>query len=127
MIPPQRDTSVLFVTLDSCRYDTFEAAHCPNLKRVGPLYRTMAPATFTYASHCAMFMGFTPGIAERAEPFINPKYGKIFKMVDGSFPGKGTEAFQLHGRSIIDGFRKLGYRAIGSGAVKWFNPQTPNA
>jgi hypothetical protein len=35
---------------------------------------------FVYSSHAAMFMGFTPGIAQSPESFVNPMVGKIFKM-----------------------------------------------
>ena len=80
MLGLQDSRSVLFITLDSCRYDTFLNADIPHLKSVGRLYRAMAPGNFTYSSHAAMFVGFTPGVAERAEPFINPKYGKIFRL-----------------------------------------------
>jgi len=31
----------------------------------------------------------------------------------------------LSGHNIIDGLKKIGYRAIGTGAVNWFNPQRP--
>ena len=122
--PPQDPRSILFVTLDSCRYDTFLAAHAPNLKAVGELHRAMAPGNFTFGSHAAMFVGFTPGIAGCSEPFINPKYGKIFKITGGGFPGKGTEFMTLAGRNIVDGLKRKGYLTLGSGAVGWFDPQT---
>lgn len=122
--PVPHPGSILFITLDSCRYDTFAAAHAPNLKSIGPLYRAMAPGNFTYSSHSAMFVGFTPGIAEYTEPFLNPKFGKIFKMVGGGFPGKGCEFVTLNGRNIIDGFKRKGYLTLGSGSVGWFDPNT---
>ncbi len=120
----QPDASVLFITLDSCRYDTFEQAVAPNIKSIGKLHRAMAPGNFTYGSHAAMFVGFTPGVAPLAEPFINPKFGKIFKMVGAGFPGKSTEHMALQGRNIVDGFKRLGYLTIGSGAVGWFDPKS---
>jgi hypothetical protein len=116
--------SVLLLTLDSCRYDTFAAANVPHLKSLGPVHRAMAPSYFTYGSHAAMFVGFTPGIAEERRPFLNPKYGKIFKITGVGFPGKGHEHFALEGRNIVDGFKRKGFRAIGSGAVGWFDPET---
>jgi hypothetical protein len=97
------------------------------MKAVGEVCRAMAPGNFTYSSHAAMFMGFTPGVAERAEPFVNPKYGKIFKMVGAGFPGKGAEHITLEGRNIIDGFKRKGYLTIGTGGLGWFNPQTKTA
>lgn len=125
--PTQATESVLFITLDSCRYDSFAAADAPHLKAVGPLHRAMAPGNFTYSSHMAMFMGFTPGDAGRSETGVNPKFGKLFRMSQGGIAGKGEEYFLLEGRNIIDGFKRRGYRAIGTGAVGWFNPDTETA
>jgi hypothetical protein len=116
--------SVLLLTLDSCRYDSFAESTAPNLRSIGPLHRAMAPSYFTYGSHAAMFVGFTPGIAEAREPFVNPKYGKIFKIVGTASSAKGRERFVLHGKNIIDGFNRLGHATIGSGAVAWFDPAT---
>ena len=113
--------SVLFVTLDSCRFDTLESASAPAFRSVGPLYKAQAPSYFTYGSHSAMFVGFTPGLTID-EPILNPKYGKLFKLVGGGFPGKGTEGYQLEGKDIIEGFRNAGFLTIGAGAMGWFNP-----
>jgi hypothetical protein len=120
-------TSFLFVTLDSCRFDTFEATATPNLDDLGPLHRTMAPGNFTFASHAAMFVGFTPGLAGSHEPWLNPKRGKIFKLVGGGYPSKGTEFVTLKGKNIIDGFNRQGYTTLGSGAVGWFDDSTMTA
>jgi predicted O-methyltransferase YrrM len=119
--------SVLFVTLDSCRYDTFAGATVPALRQVGPLHKAQAPSYFTFGSHAAMFAGFTPGVAAVAAPLINPKFGKIFKLAGAAFPGKGGEGFALEGRNIIAGFKRLGYVTLGTGAVAWFDPSTEAA
>lgn len=125
MAPRQSERSLLFITLDSCRYDTFRTTDAPNLKSVGKLYRAMAPGNFTYGSHAAMFVGFTPGVPERLEPYINPKYGKVFRMVgSAASSGKGGDFFALEGRNIIEGFKRQGYLTVGTGAVRWFDPQT---
>ena len=117
--------SVLFITLDSCRYDTLTSARVPNIRSVGPLHKAEAPSYFTYGSHAAMFAGFTPGLARLEQPVLNPKFGKLFKLVGAGFPGKGTESYELDGRTIVEGFRRLGFKTIGSGAVGWFNPHVP--
>lgn len=117
-------TSYLFITLDSCRYDSFSRARIPNMKGVGPCHRAMAPGNNTFSSHMAMFVGFTPGIAGVNQSFLNPKFGRIFKMVNGGFQGRGTEHVTLEGENIIDGFKKRGFRAVGTGAVGWFDPGT---
>jgi hypothetical protein len=119
---PVHPTSFLFVTLDSCRYDTFAAAHTPNFDQVGELHRAMAPGSFTFSSHTAMFMGHTPGIAGLTEPYTNPRYGQVFRLAGG---GAGLKPFAfLRGRNIIDGLRRIGYLTVGVGAVRWFNPRT---
>ena len=119
---------VLFVTLDSCRFDTFEAAYSaerlPHLKAVGPLHQAQAPSHFTYGSHAAFWMGFTPGVVGCADPLLNPKAGKLFRMAFAGHRGRDDEGFSLEGANIVDGMRRLGYRTIGSGAVDWFDPST---
>jgi hypothetical protein len=84
----------------------------------------MAPGNFTYSSHAAMFVGFTPGVASVAKPFSNPKFGKIFRLVNGGFASKNSEFMLLEGANIIEGLKRLGYLALGSGAVGWFDPKT---
>lgn len=119
-------SDVLLLTLDSCRYDTFAAAHAagtiPQLAAIGKLHRALAPSYFTYGSHAAIWMGFTPGVIGSAQPWLNPKAGKLFRMAFAGHAGSdGEQSFQLEGANVIEGFRRQGYRTIGSGAVDWFN------
>lgn len=118
------NSSVLFVTLDSCRYDTFAASHTPNLDAIGPLHRAKSPAHFTLASHTAMFAGFTPGVAEARESFINPKFGKIFKLDKIGAGSFGENHITVEGRNIVEGFGRAGFETFGTGAVGWFDPTT---
>jgi hypothetical protein len=113
--------SALFVTLDSCRYDTFVAARAPTMKGIAPLHRAAAPGYFTFSSHMAMFMGFTPGVAQCAEPFINPKFAKVARMLGGGWRAGNHELYHLSGRNIVDGLRRLGYLTIGTAAMGWFD------
>ena len=123
--PTQHSESVLFITLDSCRYDTAATAQLPVLSQVSRLQRAWAPGNFTYASHLAMFAGFTPGDPYRREAVINPKYGKLFRMAQGGL--KGQDRMVLEGENIKQGFKRKGYHVLGSGAVAWFNPATETA
>ncbi len=117
--------SYLFITLDSCRYDCFAESDVPNMKAIGKLWNAEAPSYFTYGSHSAMFAGFTPGVATECLPYVNPKFGKIFKLRGGGHAGYSKEHVLLEGRNIIQGFHKRGYTTLGTGAVSWFNPNTP--
>lgn len=104
------------------------SSSAPNIKSVGSVHRASAPGYFTYSSHAAMFVGFTPGIAAEDRPFLNPKYAKIFKMQGGrDSAGSAEEFLSLPGPNVIGGFKRLGYTTIGSGAVAWFNPETATA
>ena len=120
--------NVLLLTLDSCRYDTFFTAFSqgliPNLSTVGPLHKALAPSHFTYGSHAAFWMGFTPGVIGRSDPLLNPKAGKLFRMAFSGHTQADCPGFFLTGSNIVEGFKTLGYHTIGSGAVDWFNPAT---
>ena len=121
----QHPESLLLVTLDSCRWDTFDRVPTPNIDAVGTPHRVMAPSYFTFASHAAMFVGFTPGDGLRSEPIVNPKYGKLVRLDGGGTRSQGRDRFVLGGRSIIDGFNRRGYITAGTGAVKWFDDSSP--
>ena len=117
--------SVLFITLDSCRYDTFVRAQAPHLKSIGPLIEAEAPATFTLPSHTAMFVGITPRVGQSREAFLNPTVGRIFRLASRIAPGKPDDYIQVEGKNIIDGFNHIGYMTIGTAAMRWFDPQVP--
>ncbi len=116
--------NVLLITLDSCRYDSFKKANVKNLRSIGPLHKAHSPSYFTYGSHAAIWMGFTPGIANTKQPWLNPKAGKLFRMANAGFVGDEADGIQLSGSNIIEGFSKSGYLTIGTGAVGWFDPST---
>ena len=119
---------VLMISLDSCRFDTFAAAHrddaLPHMAAVAPLHKALAPSYFTYGSHAAFWMGFTPGVVGSSDPWLNPKAGKLFRMAFAGHPGRDDGGFRLDGANLVEGFRLSGYRTIGSGAVDWFDTST---
>ncbi|WP_299175265.1 hypothetical protein [uncultured Brevundimonas sp.] len=117
--------SILFVSLDSCRYDTFRQAVLPNMKALAPLHRAQAPSHFTYGSHAAMFVGFTPGVAAEAAAFLNPKFARLFRLSYAGHPGIAPPGFTIAGDNIVDGFRQGGHLTLGTAAMGWFDPSTP--
>ena len=123
--PFRHPDDVLLLTLDSCRFDTFQLAHTPALDRIGPLHKAQAPSYFTYGSHAAIWMGFTPGLPRSKDAWLNPKRAKLFRMqFSGASAAESSEGFVLQGANIIEGFRRQGYLTLGSGAVAWFDPST---
>ena len=121
---PVDPRSVLLVTLDSCRFDSFATAHVPNMKSTGEIHKAMAPSHFTFGSHVSMFVGFTPGVPGVRAPYVNPKYARIFKVGRAASAGLQPPLFSLDGKNIAEGFAKTGARSIGTGAVRWFDPTT---
>jgi hypothetical protein len=121
--PAVHPDSVLLLTLDSCRFDTFRSSSTPVLNRVAPLQRAWAPSHFTYGSHAAIFMGFLPSVRAPV-PLLNSKLTKLFRLSHAGWPGREGEVFQLEGPSVMEGFRRRGYRCLGSGAAAWFDPST---
>ncbi len=84
-------------------------AHAPNLKAVGPLHLAQAPGNFTYTSHAAMFMGFTPGVAARPGAYIRDKIGTNV----GAY-GAGTAALS----SLLGACHRCGYIRLEEGRVE---------
>ena len=120
--------SVLFITLDSCRYDVFSdlysSGRLNTFSGIAPLHKASSPSYFTYGSHSAFWVGFTPGVADSKTPLLNPKVSKLFRLQYAGSSGKDADCFKLEGENIVEGFNRLGYLSIGTGAVDWFDPSS---
>lgn len=111
--------NVVMITLDSCRYDTFVRAEMPVLKSQCTFKKAFAQGTFTYPSHLAMYSGFFPSICEMIAYYNRLEKYLLFirggnKIVDSFLE------FPVGTTSIVNGFRRLGYRTFGLGAMEWF-------
>ena len=51
---------IVFIVLDSCRYDTMMSARRPNIDRLGAIERRYSYASWTAPSHYAFTMGMLP-------------------------------------------------------------------
>jgi hypothetical protein len=117
---------VLFVTLDTLRYDAAAAAlaagRTPALAAVLPAggwERRHTPGSFTYAAHAAFFAGFLP---TPARPGRHPRPFAL------RFPGSETttaDTAVFDAPDLVTGFRGRGYHAICVGGVGFFNKQSP--
>ena len=68
--------NILFVCLDSVRYDTFEASNAKNMKAIGPLKRTHSIASCTAPSMIAYLSGYPPIGAGRKDLFRRGDAGR---------------------------------------------------
>ena len=51
---------IVFIIMDSCRFDSFEAANTPNVDRIGRAEKRYSYASWTAPSHYAFTMGMMP-------------------------------------------------------------------
>jgi Sulfatase len=118
--------SILFVTLDSLRFDvaraTTHASKTPRLAKIlpgGQWEERRTPGTFTLPAHMAFFSGFLPKLPQPVQP---PRLWECrppaFKPVD-----KGTFIFDAP--NLLEGLAQHGYRTVCIGGVTYFSRETP--
>ncbi len=120
------DGDLLWVTLDTLRYDVaqaaFEAGELPILSQYLPptgWEERHSPGTFTYAAHAAFFAGFLP------TPAPPGRHERAFAL---AFPGSettGPDTVVLDGPSIPQALSARGFRTICIGGTGFFNLRTP--
>ncbi|MFG2984949.1 STM4013/SEN3800 family hydrolase [Streptomyces sp. NPDC048258] len=119
-------TNILFVTLDSLRYDvarsTTHAGQTPHLAKLlpgGQWEERRTPGTFTLPAHIAFLSGFLPKLPQPEQP---PRMWECrppaFKTVD---PG----TFVFDAPSLLAGLVQHGYRTVCVGGVTYFSRETP--
>jgi len=116
---------IVFITLDTLRYDVaqaeFELGHLPVLQRLLPVTgweQRHTPGSFTYAAHHAYFAGFLP------TPIAPGPHARLFAT---AFVGSQTTArttFVCQQADIVSGLAASGYQTICIGGVGFFNKQT---
>jgi hypothetical protein len=117
---------VLFVTLDTLRYDVAAKLHAagrtPCLAALLPAAgweKRHSPGNFTFAAHAAYFAGFLP------TPIAPGPHPRTFAL---AFPGSETttdDTAVFDSPDVVAGFRAAGYRTICIGGVGFFNKLTP--
>lgn len=117
---------VLFVTLDTLRYDVAERCasegRTPCLSAAlpgGRWERRHTPGSFTFAAHAAFFAGFLP------TPATPGRHPRPFAL---RFPGSETttdDTAVFDAPDIVSGFHGAGYHTVCVGGVGFFNKQTP--
>ncbi len=117
---------VLFLTLDSLRFDC--AQNALRLGRTPFLFSLLgsggwemrhSPGSFTFAAHQAFFAGFLP---TPATPGTHPR------LFAARFAGSETSDERtaiFDAPTIVEGFASRGYDTICIGGVGFFNRQTP--
>ncbi len=116
---------ILFITLDTLRYDVAARLHAegrtPNLSAYLPdgWEKRHSPGSFTYAAHAAFFAGFLP------TPVAPGRHPRLFAL---RFPGSETittDTAVFDAPDIVAGLRAAGYHTTCIGGVGFFNKLTP--
>jgi membrane-anchored protein YejM (alkaline phosphatase superfamily) len=110
-----KEQNVLFITLDSCRFDTAEKANIPNIRAIGKVYKAFTPGSYTVPAHVAFFAGHLPNVLNCPE-----QKRQLWKIQTGRVQDFDAEIL-LDGKNIIEGYKKMGFYILGVGGVTQFN------
>lgn len=118
------ERSVLFVTLDSCRYDVAATARTPTLRSLGPLLRAESAGTYTLPAHSAMFNGFLPRPDNGFYPIDGRRYRAIWRS-SSARPTSDAIGVPFTGRTVMDHYAAGGWHTMGAGGVTFFDNWDP--
>jgi len=103
---------IVFIIMDSCRYDSFMAASTPNIDRIGKAEKRFSYASWTAPSHYVFTMGLLPHVSP-PRVFASVVYKEEFvhwsKRIGG--PNLAFKDF-LPEISLPKVLTSLGYRTI---------------
>ena len=103
---------IVFIVMDSCRFDTFVAAATPNIDRFGQVEKRYSYASWTAPSHYAFTMGMLPHVSPK-KVFASEVYKEEF-VLWADRTGSTSMAFEdfLPELSLPVVLRKLGYHTL---------------
>jgi hypothetical protein len=113
---PLRDRNVVFITLDSCRFDVAATATTPHLDALSPLVKAESPATYTLPAHVAYFNGFLAQ-PEDGRYWID---GTGFRAIWRSAAARATSpsaGVTFAGRTVMEHYIAAGFRVIAARAA----------
>lgn len=115
---------IVFIVMDSCRYDSFTAANTPNIDRLGQAERRYSYASWTGPSHHAFAMGMLPHTSPK-DVFASEVYKDEYALWKDR-TGHPDIAFKefLPDLSLPKVLRKLGYRTVAKVSMPVLNKNT---
>jgi arylsulfatase A-like enzyme len=115
---------IVFIAMDSCRYDSFMAAKTPNIDRLGEAERRYSYASWTAPSHHAFVMGLLPHASPK-DVFASEVYKQEFAHWRER-TGHADIAFKefLPDLSLPKVLRNIGYRTVAKVSMPVLNKNT---
>ena len=115
------DYNVIFITMDSCRFDTIQQANMPFLKSISDFDCAHTYATFTLPSHMSMFTGYLPKLVEpKVDKYYSRGGKQLWRLNTARNKDSNKIGLLFEAETIIDGYKKLGFFTLGVGGVRWF-------
>ena len=116
--------SIVFIVMDSCRYDSLMAARRPNIDRLGAIEKRYSYASWTAPSHYAFTMGMLPHSSPR-DVFASEVYKEEFQQWK-TRTGAGELSFKdfLPDISLPKVLSKLGYYTVAKVSMPVLNKYT---
>lgn len=116
---------IVFIVMDSCRWDSFVAARTPSIDRVGAAEMRYTYASWTAPSHYAFTMGMMPHKSPQ-HVYASEVYKEDYVQWKAR-TGNDAVAFKdfLPELSLPRLLRRLGYRTIAKVSMPVLNKHTP--
>ena len=123
--PPPGARNLVFVILDSLRYDSWVQAQPPNLALLGPVQRRWSYASWTAPSHYNLLMGLLPHTSP-PEVYASEYYKDDFLRYRERLNVEGVEFKRLLPSIFLPTFLRnaLGYRTHAMVSMPVLNPTT---
>lgn len=115
---------IVFIIMDSCRYDACVAAHTPNIDRIGTVEKRYSYASWTAPSHYTFTMGMLPHKSPK-EVFASEIYKEEFvQWVDRTGIEPISFTHFLPAISLPKVLGNLGYRTTARVSMPVLNQHT---
>lgn len=124
-VPPQGARNLVFVVLDSLRYDAWTAAAPSNLAALGEVERRWSYASWTAPSHYNLLMGLLPH-SSPSEVYASEYYKRDFARYSERLGVEGMEFRKVLPSIFLPTFLRntLGYRTEAMVSMPVLNPHT---
>lgn len=116
--------SIIFIVMDSCRYDSFAAARTPNIDRLGTAQKRFSYASWTAPSHYTFCMGMMPHQSPSGVMASEVYKDEFVQWRDRT--GRSDIEFRtfLPRISLPKVLSDLGYRTVAKVSMPVLNPYT---
>lgn len=116
-----KEKNVLFITLDSCRYDTAKRALIPTIRSLGKLRKANTHGSYTIPAHLSFISGHLPAVFKNPLPYYSESEKQLWRIKTGPIRDNREVGILLKGNNILDGYEKNNFFVLGVGGVSQFS------